>query len=90
MGGQERHMHAAINPHLSKVLVSPVTLTSTHRLIDCKADQYLSLQQLQQQPAKWAGSRCEGAEIYTLSSNQVLPCVQIKFGRNSTFLFGLH
>lgn len=38
--GRTRTARAAINPHLPKILVSPLTLASTHCLIDCKADRY--------------------------------------------------
>lgn len=37
--GRTREKHAAINPYLPNILVSPLTLTRTHHLIDCKADQ---------------------------------------------------
>lgn len=58
--GRTRKIHAAINPHLPKILVSPMTLTSIHHLIDCKADRYLRLQRLQQQPAKKPKSHSQG------------------------------
>lgn len=51
--GRTRKTHATINPHLPKILVCPLTLTSTHHLIDCTRDQYLSLHCLQRQPAMW-------------------------------------
>lgn len=67
-----------INPHLCKILVSPLTLTSTRCLIDCKADRYLSLQCLQQQSAKWSDSPFVWAER-TLQS-------QIRFFTSAHFV----
>ena len=64
--GRTRKTHGAINPHLPEIFVSPLTLTSTHHLIDCIADRYLSLQQLQQQLAKWPESHSERAEFTDL------------------------
>lgn len=74
MGGDTQ----TINPHLCKILVSPLTLTSTRRLIDCKADRYLSLQCLQQQSAKWSDSPFVWAER-TLQS-------QIRFFTSAHFV----
>lgn len=63
--GRTRTARAAINPHLPKILVSPLTLASTHCLIDCKADRYFESATVT--ASQVARESIWGGRVYTLN-----------------------